>query len=59
MVKGIPGPGEYKIAPKWGCVEKKVNATKKNTYIDQIVKQEKEKPSPSSVSILILKPIIV
>ena len=22
-VKAVPGPGEYKLAPKWGCVEKK------------------------------------
>jgi hypothetical protein len=41
--KGVPGPGEYKTVPKWGCVEKKFSVTKKNTYIDQIVKKEIDK----------------
>lgn len=35
--------------PKWGLPEKKVNPTKKNTYIEQIVKQEGIKPSPATV----------
>jgi hypothetical protein len=47
--KGVPGPGEYKTVPKWGCVEKKFSVTKKNTYIDQIVKKEIDKPSPHQV----------
>jgi hypothetical protein len=50
LTKAVPGPGEYKTVPKWGCVEKKVNPTKKNTYIEQINKLEKDKPSPASVS---------
>lgn len=45
----MPGPGEYKVVPKWGCIEKKVNPTKKNTYIEQITKLEATKPSPASV----------
>lgn len=49
LTKAVPGPGEYKVVPRWGCVEKKVNPTKKNTYIEQIVKQEGIKPSPASV----------
>ncbi len=32
--KAVPGPGNYVVNPKWGCVEKKVHPTKKNTYID-------------------------
>lgn len=32
--KHVPGPGEYKVATKWGIPEKKVSVTKKNTYID-------------------------
>ena len=32
--KCVPGPGEYKVRPKWGCDSKKENPTKKNTYID-------------------------
>jgi hypothetical protein len=50
LVKSVPGPGEYKTVPTWGCAEKKVHATKKNTYIEQIVKQEGGKPSPHNVS---------
>jgi hypothetical protein len=34
MVRANPGPGEYKVSPKWGMPEKKVNPTKKNTYIE-------------------------
>lgn len=34
LTKAVPGPGEYKVQHKWGCVEKKVHATKKNTYIE-------------------------
>lgn len=49
MTKAVPGPGEYKVVPKWGCIEKKVNPTKKNTYIEQITKLEATKPSPASV----------
>lgn len=49
LTKAVPGPGEYKVVPKWGCPEKKVNPTKKNTYIEQINKTEKDKPSPASV----------
>jgi len=32
--KGNPGPGEHKVAPKWGCVPSNAYKTKKNTYID-------------------------
>ena len=32
--KNFPGPGEYKTAIPWGCVFKKLEVTKKNTYID-------------------------
>ena len=49
LTKCVPGPGEYKVAPKWGLPEKKVSITKKNSYIDQIFRIEKEKPSPSQV----------
>lgn len=51
LTKHVPGPGDYKVAPKWGLPEKKVTATKKNTYIDQIVKIEAGKPSPNTVTI--------
>ena len=47
FTKDVPGPGIYEVRPKWGCIEKKVTATKKNTYIEQITKLEKDKPSPA------------
>lgn len=45
LTKDVPGPGKYNIQPKWGLNEKKVHATKKNTFLDQIERVEKEKPS--------------
>ena len=45
--KVVPGPGEYDVMMKWGCTNKPQVPTKKNTYIDQITKSEKDKPSPS------------
>jgi hypothetical protein len=51
LVKVSPGPGGYNTVPKWGCVEKKVYPTKKNTYIDRISKIEATKPSPATVSL--------
>ena len=53
LTKNVPGPGEYKVPIKWGCENKKVSVTKKNTYIDQIVKQEGDKPSPHQVILII------
>ena len=50
-MRAVPGPGEYKVSPKWGVPEKKVTATKKNTYIEQIIKQETDKPSPLSYDV--------
>lgn len=47
LVKFVPGPGEYKTVPKWGCAEKKQSVTKKNTYIEQIFRHEGNKPSPA------------
>ena len=49
LTKHVPGPGEYKTVPKWGCVEKKVHATRKNTYIDNIFRYSKNKPGPAEV----------
>lgn len=51
--KAVPGPGNYKVNPKWGCAENKAPATKKNTYIDQVVRMEKDKPSPATVSLML------
>jgi hypothetical protein len=34
LTKCVPGPGEYKVAFKWGAENKKQSVTKKNTYID-------------------------
>lgn len=51
--KSVPGPGEYKTVPKWGFIEKKVNPTKKGTYLDAISKLEKDKPSPAQVRLFI------
>lgn len=50
--KVVPGPGQYELKLKWGDGDKKAPAyiTKKNTYIDQIVKNEAGKPSPANVS---------
>jgi hypothetical protein len=34
MTKGNPGPGQHDVTIKWGSPEKKVPATRKNTYIE-------------------------
>lgn len=50
--KCVPGPGEYKVSPKWGCLPKnQVHKTKKNSYIDQIVANERYRPSPAEVGV--------
>ena len=44
----MPGPGEYKVSPKWGVTSKTPFPTKKNTYIDKIIFEGKERPIPSA-----------
>jgi len=49
--KGFPGPGEYPVGYKWGCASSNAYKTKKNTFLDQIARIEKEKPSPAEFKI--------
>jgi len=49
--KGQPGPGEYKTAFKWGCLEKKVSPTRRGTYTDEIFRTQKDKPSAATYTL--------